>query len=313
MILSVSLLIPTMNRPETLARTLKSYFSADSIPSQVVVVDQSGDNQMRKRNQTILEEYCSAAETKYVFQEVPSLTMARNNAARHASEDIVVFSDDDVDVYKDTLENVYEIMSDKSVSMIAGIDDNTPPAKTDLGYLCGTKSFAKRKIGHVTKSMLGRYPDCIDGQIETQWAMGYFFVMRKSLLEKWNVQCDEKMTGYAYAEDLDYSYSYYKHSVSEKMRCVLDSRVHVKHMVSQEYRIPSSSATYKYVINRVYLSYKHKMGAGSRLAIFWSDIWMLAFKILKKEAPKDMVNAIIRGFKVRSDLKKGIILEEFYR
>lgn len=50
-------------------------------------------------------------------------------------------------------------MKDKSISMIAAIDDNMPTKQSALGYILGTRSFKKRKIGHVTYSMLGRYPE----------------------------------------------------------------------------------------------------------------------------------------------------------
>ena len=40
-ILPISVLIPTMNRPESLERTLKKYMSAKFVPAQIVVVDQS--------------------------------------------------------------------------------------------------------------------------------------------------------------------------------------------------------------------------------------------------------------------------------
>ena len=44
---NVSLLIPTMNRPETLEATLKSYFSKEFYPAEVIVVDQSADETVR--------------------------------------------------------------------------------------------------------------------------------------------------------------------------------------------------------------------------------------------------------------------------
>ena len=48
-ILPISVLIPTMNRPDSLERTLKKYICAKYIPAQIVVVDQSEE---KARNRT---------------------------------------------------------------------------------------------------------------------------------------------------------------------------------------------------------------------------------------------------------------------
>lgn len=300
-----SILIPTMNRPAALKRTLDCYVSGNIIPSQIVVVDQSQDVKTAKEVKEVVLEYSKVVDVKYVYQEQASLTKARNNAFRYATNEIIICSDDDVDVYNNTLENVCEIMSDENIAMIAGINDNTQKSKSNIGYLLGTKSFAKRKIGHVTLSVLGRYPDDVKGQIETQWAMGYFFVVRKSLLNKWNIKWDENLTSYAYAEDLDFSYSYYKQSKKEGLKCVLDEKVRVLHLASKEYRVPSKKSTYMYVVNRAYISYKHNMGMKSRMAMAWCNFWRLVERIIKKQQPEDLRFALKWLKKNMNKVKKG--------
>lgn len=304
--LPVSLLIPTMNRPETLKRTLDTYTQADWLPSQIVVVDQSQDAEIANEIERLVKSY-EVIETVYVYQETPSLTAARNNALKYAKEEIIVCSDDDVDVYNDTLYHVYRVMSDESVSMIAGLDDRSNGKNGSIGYLLGTRSFRKRKIGHVTLSMLGRFPDEVKGQVDTEWAMGYFFVVRKSLLDKWNIRWDENLTSYAYAEDLDFSFAYYKKAKSENLKCVLNEQVRVKHCVSKEYRTPSTKSTYMYVVNRYYLSFKHNMGLKSRLAMKWCNFWRLIERTVKKECPADMWKAMVFVSRNKKDIRQGKI------
>lgn len=304
--LPVSLLIPTMNRPETLKRTLDTYTQADWLPSQIVVVDQSQDVEVANEIERLVKSY-EVIETVYVYQATPSLTAARNNALKYAKEEIIVCSDDDVDVYNDTLYHVYRVMSDESVSMIAGLDDRSNGKNGSIGYLLGTRSFKKRKIGHVTLSMLGRFPDEVKGQVDTEWAMGYFFVVRKSLLDKWNIRWDENLTSYAYAEDLDFSFAYYKKAKSENLKCVLNEQVRVKHCVSKEYRTPSTKSTYMYVINRYYLSFKHNMGLKSRLAMKWCNFWRLIERTVKKESPADMWKAMVFVSRNKKDIRQGKI------
>ncbi len=302
--LPISLLIPTMNRPKTLEITLKSYLDKEFIPSQVVVVDQSTDKNVANEVESLVNGFSSVTEIIYYTQAM-SLTYARNTLIKYAKEEIVIFSDDDVEVYNDTVKNVYELMNGTNVSMVAGIDDNSPKTSSKIGYLLGTKSFKKRKIGHVTNSMLGRYPNNVVGEVETEWAMGYFFAIKKPLFEKWELTWDENLTSYAYPEDLDFSYSYFKKSKEENLICILSDKVRVKHLASKEYRVPSKLGTYMYVINRAYLSYKHNMGLKSRIAMSWCNFWRYIERVIKKENPKDMKDAIKLLKKHKKEIKKG--------
>lgn len=295
-----------MNRPQTLRQTLESYMAADYLPAQIIVVDQSQAKDVQRHNKRLLEDACAKTETIYIYQQEPSSTKARNNALQVATQDILVWSDDDVDVYKDTLKNVYDLFQNPQIALIAGINDRVSPSTSHIGYLLGTKSFLKRNIGHVTGSMLGRYPNKVIGEVPTQWAMGYFFAVRTPLLKKWGIEWDEHLSSYAYAEDLDFSYSYYKHAKVENLRCVLSDKVHVIHRFSQEYRTPSKKTTYMYVCNRYYLAHKHKMRCG-KLALLWSNLCMLLFRTIKRQAPKDMLNALIYCAKNKDKIKQGML------
>ena len=304
-ILPISVLIPTMNRAESLKRTLLSYLSASHIPAQIVVVDQSRDEMSKSVVGGLITEF-PEVDIEYIYQKVPSTTLSRNTAMSRAENDILVFSDDDIDVYGDTLKKLYNLMVNERIAMIAGLNDEDNGKTSSIGYLWGTKSFMKRHKGYVTKSMLGRYPDRVVGQVETEWAMGYFFSVKKSLLEKWSICWDEKMTSYAYAEDLDLTYSYYKKAKKEGLECLLDEDIHVRHLVSKEYRVPTIKSTYAYVLNRAYLSYKHKMGICSRIAMAWCDFGKIIEKTIKKEKPEDLISARRYLRKHKKEIKQGI-------
>lgn len=291
--LPISLLIPTMNRPDSLKRTLSTYFMGDSYPMQLIVVDQSQNINTANENKMVVKSFSDKCNVRYIYQAEPSLTKARNNAFQYATEEIVLCSDDDVDVYKNTLNNVYQIMSDDKIAMLGGINDNEQAASTNIGYLLGTKSYKNRNIGHVTLSVLGRFPNEIHGQVDTMWTMGFFFAIKKSLKDRWNIEWDENLTSYAYAEDLDFSYSYYKKAQQEGLRCIFSSDVHVKHMVTKEYRTPTKKQCYMYVLNREYIRNKHMKGFKSRLAIQWCDFWRLIERILTRKNPKDFALAML--------------------
>lgn len=306
-ILPISVLIPSMNRPESLERTLTTYFQSNYVPNEVVVVDQSQKIEIQNLYKSIVEKFQKYANIKYVYQEEPSSAVARNTATCNATNDILIYSDDDVDVYNETLEQCYKVMNKDDVALVAGIDDNTKSANMLTGYIVGSKSFFKRKIGHVTKAVLGRYPNRVKGEVETQWAMGYFFAVKKSLVEKWCILWDNNLKGYAYGEDWDFSYNYYKAAKSENLKCVLSENVRVKHMVSTEYRVPSRQSIYATVINRRYLGYKHNMGVMSIVAQNWFNFWVLVRRFLSGDNYKDYLAAMRIVKKNKQSIKNGNI------
>jgi len=305
----ISLLIPTMNRPESLKRTLLSYCNGKMLPDQIIIVDQSQEKAISEDIHHMVDEIGNTylVDTVYYYQDTPSSTQARNNALAFARNDIIVYSDDDVDVYENTLSNVSKLMEDPSVSMIAGIDDNAGSSNSKIGYLIGTKSYRKRKIGHVTLSVLGRYPKNIQGMVQTEWAMGFFFVVRKKYLDEWEIKWDENLRSYAYAEDLDFTYRYYKKSKINNLKCILCDSIRVKHLVSKEYRIPSRKDIYMYVKNRAYLSYKLKLGLKSAICMRWTNFWILMRRVVKNEKPSEMFSAIIETEKEKKLIKSGIL------
>lgn len=310
-ILPVSVLIPTMNRPNSLKNTLKSYLEADYIPAQIVVVDQSND-EFKNEVKSIVTGFDTSCNMNYIYQSTPSLTKARNNAVTHATEEIIICSDDDVEVRSYTVNAVNSLMQDETVALIAGMDDFFKQKLSKVGFVLGTRSFIRRNKGHITHSMLGRYPERVDSEINTEWAMGFFFAIRRSLLKKWNICWDEKLVSYGYPEDLDFSSRYCKRAAAEGLKCILHKDVYIKHMQSQEYRIPSAKNTAMYVINRYYLHYKNKGVKTSVAAMMWCDLWKTVERAVKRERPGDMLKAYKMYHKVKKQLKSGNLNPEFY-
>ena len=313
--LPVSVVIPTMNRPQSLEKTISSLLSHPYIPNEIILVDQSTDLLLRKKNEEIGSLKVTDLKIRYFYLEIPSSTKARNIGTSYVTNDILVYADDDIEVEPDTIGNIYEIMQQGEVALLAGIDKNSKASTRGaswLGYLFGTKSYAKRNIGHITNSVLGRYPDRIEGQVLTEWAMGYFFIVRKSLVAKWQIAWDEKLTSYAYAEDLDFSCRYCRHAAAEGFKCVLDTRIQVYHMYTREYRVPSKKSSFMYIINRKYLGYKLGFGFRSSLMQLFANFSLLLRRLVAKQRPQDIISAQFRAWRYGKQLKKGEINATFY-
>ena len=303
--LPISIIIPTLNRPKMLAQTLDSWMSCEHFSSEIIVVDQTIDENLRADIEQVCQQYLCV---NYFHLDEPSLTHARNVGISLSHNEILIFCDDDVLLPKNILKDVYDLFLENSnVNLIGGLDRKLDEVRNKSsvdfpnkkknhfwGYFFCLRSFKKRKIGHVTPSMLGVFPEKVDAFTKTEWTMGFFFAVRKSFINRNGIRFDEKLKGYAFNEDLDFSYSCYKASVAEGAVCIFSKKIYCEHLASAEYRIPSKMQNLLYVRNRFYLSHKHQMGLISRIAIFWSCIGILLKKMIKKEHPEYLISAMMK-------------------
>lgn len=310
----ISVVIPTRNRKQSLMTTINSYCNGTYIPNQIVIVDQS-DKNYKDEIQNELSKF-SKTEITYYYLEKPSLTSARNIGKKLAKYDIMICSDDDILVYEDTLKNIYEILnSENDIALIAGIDTRTQNVKVNkiqsiLGYLFTRKNIFK-KTGHVTKSIFGTYPRNINKRVNTEWAMGYFFALRRELIiNKPHMDWDENLISYAYPEDLDFSYRFYRYIKEKNMKMILDPLVKVEHCTSREWRLTSQSQTLMYVINREYLAYKlFENDIVCRIMTRWANIGEFCRRFMKNDNPLDIIKAQYVCDKYRKQIKLGNIKE----
>jgi ABC-type polysaccharide/polyol phosphate export permease/GT2 family glycosyltransferase len=86
---SVTVAICTRNRPESLANTLRSLERQKHPPSEVIVVDNGDQAEIR----TLIQEIFP--EAQYFIERRPGLDFARNHALSVARGDVIAFLDDD--------------------------------------------------------------------------------------------------------------------------------------------------------------------------------------------------------------------------
>lgn len=300
----LSLIIPTMNRYESLKKTIHGIAMSSILPDQIIIIDQTKDESLAQKNKSLLDDF--EIEVKYIKNEIPSLTKARNTGMEYAKNEIVIHMDDDVDIKVDTFKHIKEIMVDDKIALIAGTDERYRIGHNMAGYLFAKKSLFKRKNGYVTQSIYGRFPHVDYLQTNTEWAMGFFFVIRKSLHDQWKMQWDENLKGYAFAEDLDYSYRYFRHAKVYDLKCILTKKVLVRHNVASEWRMDSRELTYMKIMNREYLRHKLFNNHISFLLITWNNFGEIIKRFLGKENYKDYIEAVICCNKNRKDIRNAV-------
>ncbi|WP_425886497.1 glycosyltransferase family 2 protein [Parabacteroides sp. ASD2025] len=313
--MKLSVIIPTYNRISSVERTFEYIAKSKTLPDEVIVVDQTLNSDLAGR----IKRLCDSQKfnVNYLWRSEPSSTKARNVGMAYAKNDIIVFMDDDVDVTRDTFTNVKSLFSDNKVAMVAGYDGIPPCKNSNLGYLFNKSSYKKKHIGHVASGIYGRLPitaghNNSPADVLTEWAMGFFFVVRKSLVQKWNLQFDEKLQYYAYAEDLDFSHLYYRCAKSEGLMCYYSLKCSVTHNVSKEYRTPKRALCFMSVVHREYIRYKHFGDSKYFYSSLWSNIGDVFARIVHREPVKDILDALHFLFKYRDDIRKGIFHYELF-
>lgn len=293
-ILDLTVIIPTLNRPKMLEKTIRNFLNKEFLPCEIIIIDQSDKEFSLVNQQTIKNLKSELIIYKHV--DFKSLTKARNFGLKICKSNYVVMSDDDVFLHNEGFQIISNQFRNK-YGLIGAFNNKENTNKSNFfGYIFGFKNFFKRKRGYVTKSILGRYP-LIKKTCKSEWAMGFFFAFRKDLALEKKIAFDEQLTSYAYPEDLDFTYRYYKSIKNEYLSGFVSSII-VDHLASQEYRIPSRKAVFMYVLNRKYLSIKFNFGFSSKLWQFVTNHCLLLQNRKNKTLCKDYKDAIIASKKI---------------
>lgn len=88
----VSVIIPTYNRRDALARALQSVLDQTHTPAEVIVVDDGSTDDTRSFVTELGEQHSSVL---YVYQHQQGAAAARNNGLRRATGDLIAFQDSD--------------------------------------------------------------------------------------------------------------------------------------------------------------------------------------------------------------------------
>jgi len=163
--LTVSVVVPTRNRPHQVADCAKSILATDGFVD-LIFVDQSDG---RETEQALSE--IDDARLRYVRTDTRGVTNGRNIGMNESTSDIVAFTDDDCRVRKDWVKRIVDVfVADPSVAVVSG-RVVVPEEIQHLGYAEG---FEPRE-----RDWQGRYPP-----IGQDWGITANMSIRKSVLDR---------------------------------------------------------------------------------------------------------------------------------
>ncbi len=118
--MKLSVLVCTRNRAQSLAATLERFFAQRfSSDYELVIVDNASTDETQQVADRFLERF--PAHTRYLFESRPGLSRARNTAVKAAQGEIIVFTDDDVLVAENWLEEIdCEFSNDPDLFALGG-------------------------------------------------------------------------------------------------------------------------------------------------------------------------------------------------
>ena len=115
--LTVGVIIPTRNRAELLHQSLEALSHQVRAPDEVIVVDNGSSDHTRQ----VVEQYAGRLPIRYLFEPVKGAGQARNLGIRHATSEVLAFTDDDCIPDANWLHFIeLSFLRDPAIGMVAG-------------------------------------------------------------------------------------------------------------------------------------------------------------------------------------------------
>ena len=118
--MKMSVLICTRNRAQSLQATLECFFQQPlAADEELVIVDNASTDGTKQVTEDFIRRFPS--QVRYLFEPAPGLSRARNTAIKAAQGDILIFTDDDVLVTTNWLQEIRrEFAEDQTVFLLGG-------------------------------------------------------------------------------------------------------------------------------------------------------------------------------------------------
>jgi glycosyltransferase involved in cell wall biosynthesis len=258
--MKVSVIIPTYNRKEDLIEVLNSILCQSVLPLEVIIVDDSDNDQIFQAIIKIKPEFLQK-NTDLVYLKnsngQKSITIARNIGMNAAIGDIILFLDDDVILDQEYTKKILDVFNKFPEAVgVQGFITNFPllfrsKYLNSLAriFLLG---FIEKDQCRVLASTNLTYPSELTAIRPCEWLSGANHAYKKESIKMFNF--DEKLLKYAFKEDFDFSYR-----VGKKYGKVLyiSPYAMLTHKISSSSRMPDKIRTYMEYSHNFYLFFKN--------------------------------------------------------
>jgi len=280
-----SFVIATRSRPEYLLGTVRSLVGQSVLPAELCIVDASDEAAARSE----IERLCAEAgiELAYVHPAEPGLTRQRNVGIDRTSGDPVFFIDDDVLLDGDVHEQVlaeYGRWGPK-LGGVRGSPVHPPsPGRATILWrrLFGMGGWWPEASGRMRGGFFVEGVSASADVRKLEYFNGWFMSYRRGVFD--HERFDESLGGYAFKEDIDFSYRVWKHGYL----LVQTPKARIDHLKAASKRLSPFQLQRMMLGNQFYLHRKNMpQTLGSRAALWWALVGMFVLNAGKAAHTRD--------------------------
>jgi len=288
--ITISVVICTKDRPRELERCVASVLGQTRPPSDLVVVDASARPDAGWVD--AVHRALPRCRVSLLFAR-PGLPAQRNVGTRAAVGSVVVFLDDDVVLEPEYLAEIGRVYADDTTGRIGGVGGAQVPDPTPReGRVrrLAARLFLLEGYGRgiVKRSGSPEYVLSPTTPMEVEFLSGCNMSYRRDVLQEYAF--DERLSGYALGEDLQFSYR-----VSRRWRLLVTPRARLAHRHASNGRPPSATFRAMSIFNR-YLFFREEV---ARRPLDWVAYGWAAFGDLltRLRAPRERaLHGLARGY-----------------
>ena len=247
-------IIATRNRPDELVGTVRSLVQQTVLPEELCVVD-SGDEPLARAD---VERLCAEAGIRfdYVHPAPRGLTLQRNIGVERTTGDPVFLIDDDVTLAPDVHEEILEEYGrwGPELGGVRGAPADPPrPARLTILWrrVFGIGGWWPEGSGRMRSGFFVEGVSSSESVRRLEYFEGWFMSYRREVFDR--ERFDENLAGYAFKEDIDFSYRVVKRGYV----LVQTPKARIVHHKSPSDRLSSFDRQRMALANQFYLHRKN--------------------------------------------------------
>ncbi len=286
-------IIATRNRPKELLITVESLIGQSVLPAELCIVDSSEETPAREA----IEKLCAGVglSLEYHHPAPRGLTVQRNVGIDRTSGDPVFLIDDDVWMAPDCHEQIlaeYVRWGDKVGGVRASPMRPASPPRIAVMWrrLFGIGGWWPEASGRMRRGFFVEGVSESAGVRKLEYFNGWFMSYRRAVFKE--LRFDEALSGYAYKEDIDFSYA-----ASRRFTLIQTPAAKVDHFKTATQRMSPHQLQRMNVANQFYLHRKHMpQDARHKLALWWALVGLFTLnlgKVLQKRDPGYVTGLVV--------------------
>ena len=201
-ILKLSVIIPTLHRPDDLVNAVKSILNQSHLPDELIIVDQSLDSSSYNNIKDLFSKLNPRIKLIYVLDSsINGLVAAKNNGVKRSNGDIICFLEDDELLSDNYLKNTINLFNENE--KILGCSGIVSNIQRSIFYETMFKFF-HRGLFFDKRVDVVRYSDCMgNGKlINSSHISGGLSSYRKDVFKQIEYDLDNH---FFYCEDIEFS------------------------------------------------------------------------------------------------------------